>query len=94
MNEGTESVDLRVNDTPPPLVHIVWEDAAHEFGWIDNPDIGDVTCHSVGWLLKMTKKNILISQSWSSNQVAQTLQLPRKMVIEINYIKAPTAEAN
>lgn len=78
----------------PPLVHIVWEDAAHDFGWIDSPEIGDATCHSVGWLIRMDKKNVLISQTWSSNQVAQTLQLPRKMIIAINQISAPVAKSD
>ena len=74
----------------PKLVLVEWEDALHEFGWLDNmpsknPD--DVMCYTVGWQMVKTKKHIIVAQTISGEDgVAQTLQIPMGMVHSIRQL--------
>lgn len=74
----------------PKLVLIEWEDAAHEFGWLDefpadNP--APHICHTVGWLMVKTRKHVVVAQTISGEDaLAQTLQIPMGMVHSIRQL--------
>lgn len=71
----------------PKLVLVEWEDALHEFGWLDEflkADPDHVICQTVGWLMVKTKKHIVVAQTISGDDSrAQTLQIPMGMVHSI-----------
>lgn len=71
----------------PKLVLVEWEDALHEFGWLDEfpkADPDHVMCQTVGWLMVKTKKHIVVAQTISGDDsLAQTLQIPMGMVHSI-----------
>lgn len=74
-----------------PLAVVEWEDAAHEFGWQEGviPEPKTVIVRSVGYVIKRTKKHILLAQSIAEDNHAQTLQIPKGMVIKVKNIKEP-----
>lgn len=75
----------------PQIVLIEWTDAAHEFGWMEGNDEKDteidLTCLSVGWVLKKTFKYIKLCQTYSSDNHAQTIIIPRAMIKHITSLK-------
>lgn len=75
----------------PQLVLIKWDDAAHEFGWMDGNDIDksepDLACYTVGWLLRKTKLHVKVCQTYSSDNYAQTIVIPAAMIRSITVLK-------
>jgi hypothetical protein len=75
----------------PQIVLIEWTDAAHEFGWMEGNDVKpvdiDLTCLSVGWVLAKTSKYIKLCQTYSDDNHAQTIIIPRAMVKNITSMK-------
>lgn len=82
----------------PKLVLVVWEDALHEFGWLDefpsdNPE--HVMCQTVGWQMVRTKKHIIVAQTISGDDaLAQTLQIPMGMVHSITPLVTGAKSVN
>lgn len=82
----------------PKLVLIEWEDAAHEFGWLDefpadNP--APHICHTVGWLMVKTRKHVVVAQTISGEDaLAQTLQIPMGMVHSIRQLTTLTGNVS
>jgi hypothetical protein len=75
----------------PQIVLIEWTDAAHEFGWMGGNDVKDdaidLTCVSVGWLLKKTPKYIKLCQTYSEDNHAQTIIIPKAMIKRVTSLK-------
>lgn len=64
---------------------IVWEDAAHDTtGWGDGLEQATKfeipLVLSVGWLMAQNKRGVKIAQSFTNDNVAQTLVVPAKMI--------------
>jgi hypothetical protein len=82
----------------PKLVLIEWEDAAHEFGWLDefpadNP--APHICHTVGWMMVKTRKHVVVAQTISGEDaLAQTLQIPMGMVNSITPLVSGAQRVN
>ena len=74
----------------PQIVLIEWTDAAHEFGWMEGNDEKDteidLTCLSVGWVLKKTSKYIKLCQTYSSDNHAQTIIIPKGMIRAVTLL--------
>lgn len=75
----------------PALVLIEWVDAAHEFGWMEGNDVDhsepELTCFTVGWLLKKSKLHIKVCQTYSSDNHAQTIVIPKGMIRNLTELK-------
>lgn len=78
----------------PALVLIEWLDAEHEFGWQEGnePDEQEpvLTCFTVGWLLKKTKLHVKVCQTFSYNNHAQTLTIPKGMIVNMTVLQPQT----
>ena len=82
-----------------PLVMIVWLDAAHDtFGWgkgLEAEQVFEVPLvQSVGWLIARTKQGIKIAQSLTSDNIAQTLVVPARMIQKIINLPNPLGQAH
>jgi hypothetical protein len=79
----------------PAIVLIEWRDAAHEFGWMEGNAIDDdepeLTCFTVGWILKKTKLHVKVCQTYSSDNHAQTIVIPRGMIRSMINLKTGTS---
>lgn len=77
----------------PAIVLVEWLDAEHEFGWMDGNEIEEqepvLNCFTIGWLLKKTKTHIRVCQTFSHNNHAQTLVIPKGMIIEMTVLQPP-----
>lgn len=75
----------------PAIVLIEWVDAAHEFGWMEGNDLDDaepeLVCLTTGWLLTKTKLHVKVCQTYSADNHAQTIVIPRGMVRSITVMK-------
>ena len=76
--------------TRPPLVLVTWRDAEHEFGWKDgNTNIEPITLplvYSVGWFIYSNKHGVKICQTWTVDNHAQTLVIPKNMIEKVEEI--------
>ena len=74
----------------PPLVLVTWYDAEHEFGWKDgNTNIEPITLplvYSVGWFIYSNKHGVKICQTWTVDNHAQTLVIPKNMIEKVEEI--------
>lgn len=74
----------------PPLVLVTWRDAEHEFGWKDgNTNIEPITLplvYSVGWFIYSNKHGVKICQTWTVDNHAQTLVIPKNMIEKVEEI--------
>lgn len=84
----------------PPLVLIVWEDAAviDSGAWAENKDhtYRPHLVHQVGFLLAHTQEGLLLTQSWHPDTVAARDQIPLGMVRSMTMLepaKAPRKRA-
>lgn len=79
--------------TTPAIVLVEWLDAEHEFGWQDGNELQEdepvLNCFTVGWLMKETKTHIKVCQTFSAENHAQTLVIPRGMVVAITVLQQP-----
>lgn len=79
----------------PAIVLIEWLDAEHEFGWQDSNDMDDkeevLNCFTVGWLIKETKTQVKVCQTFSLDNHAQTLTIPKGMIIHTTVLQQPIA---
>ena len=77
----------------PAIVLVEWLDAEHEFGWMDGNDITEsepvLNCFTTGWLLKKTKTHIRVCQTFSHNNHAQTLVIPKAMIVAMTVLQPP-----
>lgn len=77
----------------PAVLLIEWLDAEHEFGWQDGNDIGDdepvLNCFTVGWVLKETKTHVKVCQTFTADNHAQTLVIPRGMIVGMTILQQP-----
>jgi len=69
----------------PAIFLIEWLDAEHEFGWQEGNDIEQndelLNCFTVGWILKETKTQVKVCQTFSAENHAQTLTIPKGMIV-------------
>ena len=77
----------------PPLVMVVWEDAAHDtIGWGEGLEEAVKfelpLVLSVGWLMAQNKRGVKIAQSLTDDNVAQTLVVPKRMIKKL--VKLPS----
>lgn len=77
----------------PAVVLIEWLDAEHEFGWQEGNEIDEnepvLTCFTVGWLLKQTKLHVKVCQTFSHDNHAQTLTIPKGMIVNMTVLQQP-----
>lgn len=77
----------------PAIVLIEWLDAEHEFGWQEGNELEEdepvLTCFTVGWLLKSTKLHVKVCQTFSHNNHAQTLTIPKGMIVSMTTLQQP-----
>lgn len=87
-----EVVEFEPTKTPA-LVLIEWLDAEHEFGWQEGNELDEkepvLTCFTVGWLLKKTKLHVKVCQTFSYNNHAQTLTIPKGMIVNTTVLQQP-----
>lgn len=91
---SSKDVDVAPN-TPkiktPEIVLIEWLDAEHEFGWQEGNDLDDeesvLTCFTVGWIMKKTKHQVKVCQTFSSDNHAQTLVIPKGMIVSTTVLQ-------
>lgn len=73
-----------MNETPPPLVLVQWEDAQSidESAWVENKDhdYKPYLVYQVGFLLSDTEQGLILSQAWNPKAVGARDQIPRGMV--------------
>lgn len=77
----------------PAIALIEWLDAEHEFGWQEGNDLDDeeptLNCYTVGWVLKQTKTHVKVCQTFSNDNHAQTLVIPKGMIVSITTLQQP-----
>ena len=76
--------------TEPKMVRVLWEDANMGHHWQDGhkPALPEPEfVFSVGYLHHSTKKHLVLTQSIADNQHANTLQIPKKMLISVEYLQ-------
>lgn len=82
---------MKLLDTAPPLVMIVWEDATMLDceAWAPNKDHRYSPKHfvSVGFLLYDGKEGVILTSAWSPDTVAARDQVPRGMIRSIKRLK-------
>ncbi len=75
------------------IVLVEWLDAEHEFGWQDGNDLSEeepvLNCFTVGWLMKKTKTHVKVCQTVSPENHAQTLVIPKGMIVSITVLQQP-----
>lgn len=64
---------------------IVWEDAAHEPGWVVGGEIHVERqwVETVGWVAAQDEHHIVIVQSFTKEGYAQSLQIPVGMILRV-----------
>lgn len=70
----------------PKVVCVVWLDAKHEYGWQQGNALVDVdvpVCFSVGFLLEKNRVGVKVAQTWNELNHAQTITIPRGMIVKI-----------
>ena len=76
--------------TRPPLVLVTWRDAEHEFGWKDgNTHIAPIDLplvYSIGWFIYSNEHGVKICQTWTVDNHAQTLVIPKNMIEKVEEI--------
>lgn len=77
----------------PAAVLIEWLDAEHEFGWQEGNELDDdepiLNCFTIGWLMKETKTHVKVCQTLTMDNHAQTLVIPRGMIVSITILQQP-----
>lgn len=77
----------------PAIVLIEWLDAEHEFGWQEGNEVEDgepvLTCFTIGWLMKQTKLHVKVCQTFSHDNHAQTLTIPKGMIVHMTTLQQP-----
>lgn len=85
---------MKTGKYPYNVVEIVWDDAeAQEAGWAPAPDkLTESLAMTVGFLIKETKKHVLISHTTDAEQINGRLQIPKGMIksIKVLYSKTPS----
>jgi hypothetical protein len=87
-------IDLDINMTSVRLkavpVLVIWEDAAHQFGWLDGEEVAviDGLVETVGWLIDRNDRHLIVVQSLTSGSHAQTLQIPAGMIRSMAFLEA------
>lgn len=79
-----------MNDVPPPLVLVQWEDAkvVDDSAWVENKD-HDYKPHIVyqtGFLLADTPEGVILTQAWNPSLVGARDQIPRGMIRSVVYL--------
>lgn len=74
---------------PPKLVFVVWIDAAVDSGWLMTPvECTAHLCHSVGWLVKDTKREIVLAADISNDTLETGIyDTNRRIAIPRAWIK-------
>jgi hypothetical protein len=68
---------------------VIWEDAAHQPGWLEGEEVNASDCmvETVGWLMSETDAHLIMAQSITSGAHAQTIQIPLGMVHKIIILR-------
>lgn len=80
----------------PPMVCVTWEDASQMDStvWVENSGKHEYTPHihcQVGFLLRSTRRGIVIVSTWSQELVSQRDSIPRGMIRSIEYLEPKRA---
>lgn len=71
------------------IVEVTWVDSFSNSSWRCREDVVDCivpVCQSIGYLTKKNKDIIILSQSFSGEDVNGTISIPRKCVKEIREL--------
>lgn len=72
------------------VVYIEWDDSCHNSDWKPRSDAqshGIAHCHSVGFLLKKSKAEVVVFQSKSdTGNITDMMAIPRKAIRSLRYI--------
>lgn len=70
------------------LVHVSWLDATSENGWHkDAPNMDCWECESVGFVVKHTRRRLVLCSTIGEGQSGQTIVLPIGMIKRIRKLK-------
>lgn len=62
------------------LLYIEWADATTEDGWKEVHDLETHIIQSVGFLIKTTKRDIIIAADWSEPESNRRLAIPKAWI--------------
>lgn len=77
--------------TPPPMVLVVWEDAAvlddDRWAYAEEHKYDPAIIHTVGYLLHRSKAGIIITGSWCPDHTGPRDQIPAGMIRKVTKLK-------
>jgi len=62
------------------LLYIKWADATTHDGWSDDTDLESHIIRSVGFLIKTTKRDLVIAGDWSDPESNRRLAIPKAWI--------------
>jgi hypothetical protein len=62
------------------LLYVEWADATTDDGWKDTHDLESHIIRSVGFLIKTTKRDIIIAADWSYPESNRRLAIPKAWI--------------
>lgn len=85
LGDNNIRISDRLNLKP---VLVIWEDACQGGGWVDGEevDLSETIVESVGWLAHMTDAHMILMQSITDGEHANTVQIPAGMVRSVTYL--------
>lgn len=81
---------------PYDIVEIIWDDAeAHEAGWQAPPEtLTPALCMTVGFLVKESKRHLIISHTTDGEQINGRFQIPKGMIKSIKVLYSKTSSVS
>lgn len=70
-----------------PLLYIEWADATTQDGWDADHSLETHIIKSVGFLIKTTKRDIVIAADWSDPESNRRLAIPKAWIQNKKEIK-------
>ena len=77
-----------------PLIHIEWDDAGADNSWltVEDCEVDSGTVTTVGFLVKETKRHVIIASTYWDNTVNATIQIPKAMIVSRKVLKRARKE--
>jgi hypothetical protein len=74
---------------PPIIVEVEWSDIVTRPGWLSHREheTGPMECRTVGYVLKRSEQEIVLSASWSTQDRADTTTIPMGVVHSITELR-------
>lgn len=74
------------------IISVTWIDSMATGRWYNEEEVNswekeDETCHSVGFLFKVSKRLIILYQNSSPTEYGNLTSIPRKIIIKIKLLK-------